>query len=161
MRTLIFTLVVPGTVAGVIPGLILAGTRGTWRLPPQGARWLGVALGLVGVGVYLWTAGLFTWAGKGTPGPWDPPRKLVTSGPYRYSRNPMYVAMFCVVQGVALSAGSWWVAGYGLLLLAIWQTFIVVYEEPKLKSLFGVEYEEYRRRVQRWVGIPGSKSSTH
>lgn len=85
----------------------------------------------------------FVEKGQGTISPLDPTRKLVTSGIYRYSRNPMYLAAIMVVLGEAL---FWWspeVLIYGGVLFTAFFLFVVLHEEPRLRREFGGEYEAY------------------
>lgn len=147
LRTLLFTIVVPGTVGILVPrwvaGPATIATSG-WRL----SGWLPVALGAA---LYLWCGWNFAMRGRGTPGPWDPPRKLVVSGPYRWLRNPMYVAVGLVVQGQAILYGSAAVAWLGPIFWLCTHLFVVFYEEPTLRKLFGADYEAYCRSVPRWI----------
>ncbi len=95
----------------------------------------------------------FAWTGRGTPAPFDPPRHLVVRGPYRWVRNPMYVGMWTFLIGEALALpairremfviiGAAWVLA---------TTFILFYEEPMLRRLFGADYAEYCSNVRRWL----------
>jgi len=90
------------------------------------------------------------FVGKGTPAPFDPPRRLVVRGPYRFVRNPMYIGAALALAGAALFYGSWPLLGYMGLFLLITHLFVRLYEEPVLRRLFGTEYEEYCRVVRRW-----------
>jgi protein-S-isoprenylcysteine O-methyltransferase Ste14 len=110
----------------------------------------GLAIGVPGACLALWCVLTFIRAGRGTPAPFDPPRRLVTTGPYAYVRNPMYVGATLALLGAALFYGSIALAGYAGVFALITHVFVKVYEEPTLGSLFGGEYEEYRRRVGRW-----------
>lgn len=92
----------------------------------------------------------FNFVGRGTPAPFDPPRKLVTSGPYRYVRNPMYIGAVLALSGAALFFTSWMMLLYTLAFLLIVQGFVTAYEEPTLRRLFGEEYEDYCKRTGRW-----------
>ncbi len=156
VRTLIFTLVIPGTVAVYLPrGIIRRETGG--YLPAGGWHWLGalpLALGLAG---YLWCVWDFGTAGRGTPFPLDAPRKLVVRGLYRYVRNPMYVSVLCVVLGQAALFASRNALLYALTVSLLFHLFVLLYEEPALRAQFGDEYDSYRRRVPRW--LPRLKSS--
>jgi protein-S-isoprenylcysteine O-methyltransferase Ste14 len=150
LKTAVFTIVVPGTVAVVIPWLILA-------QPPTGERvspllWLlgGLPI-LIGVGLYLWCAGAFTFVGKGTPAPIDAPVFLVRSGPYQWVRNPMYLAVLAIIIGQAILFRSVALLGYALLVWVIVHLFVVLVEEPSLRSQFGASYEAYLRAVPRWL----------
>ncbi|HSB52888.1 MAG TPA: methyltransferase, partial [Gemmatimonadales bacterium] len=98
LRSAIFTLVFPGTVAGVVPWLLITGSH---RLPLclGAARWLGLAPLVLGLGIYVATAWEFGFAGRGTPAPWDPPRNLVDTGLYAWVRNPMYVGVLLCILG--------------------------------------------------------------
>src|SRR5436309_5298541 len=130
LKTLIFSFLVPGTVAGVIPWLLL-GPGAVLMVP---SIWLaGVVPLALGVGLYLWCAEAFTFIGKGTPAPIDAPKVLVVQGPYRWVRNPMYVAVLLVILGQAILFRSWLLVGYALVFWLVVHTFVVLVEEPSLR----------------------------
>jgi protein-S-isoprenylcysteine O-methyltransferase Ste14 len=147
-KTLLFTFVVPGTVAGLLPYRILTHTE-SWAIGP--ARYIGVPVFAVGVAIYVWCAGSFALKGKGTPAPIDPPKVLIVQGLYRYMRNPMYVGVLSVVLGEAIWFGSPFLFVYGCCVFGLFHTFIRFYEEPKLTELFGEQYTEYCKQVPRWL----------
>ena len=149
-HTVAFTVVVPGTVAGLIPWGLLALEPSAWRIGAAVLGWLGAAPIAFGVWLYAWCAWGFATAGRGTPSPHDPPRELVTTGPYARSRNPMYVAVVAVVVGLAVANGSLALLAYALVLGASFHRRVVRFEEPVLASDFGDAYAAYRARVPRW-----------
>ena len=153
LKNLLFTVLVPGTVAGLVPWWILT-RAGPWQPPEPGLRaFAGLALGLAGLGVYLRCVADFGSAG-GTPAPIDPPRELVVRGLYRYSRNPMYLGVLSVIAGQALLFGSPRLAVYDVLVFGLFHAFVVLYEEPHLRDEFGESYQRLRERVPRWLGRP-------
>ena len=92
----------------------------------------------------------FVFVGKGTPAPFDPPRRLVIRGPYRFVRNPMYIGAGLGLAGAAISYQSMSIAIYAGLFLITAHLFVVFYEEPTLRRMFGPEYERYCGSVRRW-----------
>jgi protein-S-isoprenylcysteine O-methyltransferase Ste14 len=96
--------------------------------------------------------------GRGTPLPSVTARRLVTSGPYSFVRNPMAVAGILQGLAVGLILGSWLVVAYALTGSIVWNTLARPYEEADLRERFGEEFEAYRRRVRCW--IPGIGRST-
>jgi protein-S-isoprenylcysteine O-methyltransferase Ste14 len=93
----------------------------------------------------------FVVAGKGTQAPFDPPRRLVVSGPYHWVRNPMYLGGALAISGAALYYQSLALAAYAGLFLLATHLFVVAYEEPTLRRLFDGAYDEYCRHVRRWL----------
>jgi protein-S-isoprenylcysteine O-methyltransferase Ste14 len=88
--------------------------------------------------------------GGGGPGMAAPPQRIVAQGPYRYTRNPMYLGHLIFMLGLALTFWSW----FALVLLALraaWFQRRVLGDETRLAATFGSEYEAYRTRVKRWV----------
>jgi protein-S-isoprenylcysteine O-methyltransferase Ste14 len=153
LKTLIFSILVPGSVAGVIPWLILQGSGGAVLLLPS--IWMvGFLPLLLGVGLYLWCAGEFTFVGNGTPAPIDAPKVLVIQGPYQWVRNPMYIAVLSVVIGEAILFRSLPLVEYALLVWLVVHLFVVFVEEPSLRGKFGDSYETYLRTVRRWLPRP-------
>ena len=153
----------PATVAALAVGAAFFALW-FWLLP----SWLGFQVDAAGVAQWRWIAAVpsalgfavaircvwdFGWTGHGTPAPIAPPKRLVVVGFYRYVRNPMYLGFFVgwvglwVVFGranmAAITVAS--TAGLGVVL------FVLLYEEPHLRKIFGAEYEEYCRNVRRWV----------
>jgi protein-S-isoprenylcysteine O-methyltransferase Ste14 len=98
-------------------------------------------IGSVGAAIALWCVFTFAFAGKGTPAPFDPPRRLVMRGPYRLVRNPMYIGATLALAGAALFYGSWSILIYAGVFLLVLHLFVVGYEEPTLRRTFGAEYE--------------------
>jgi len=150
LKTIAFTVFVPGTVAGVVPALVL-GWTGLPRFAD--APWLVVAgsvLLVAGVAGYLWCASNFVADGRGTPAPVDAPTVLVNGGLYRLSRNPMYVSVLLAIFGQAVTAASGWVAAYGAAVGVLFHAFVVLCEEPALRRRFGPDYETYCATVKRW-----------
>ena len=143
----LFTLVVPGTVAVLIP-FLLAGGQGPGSVL-QFARAL--CLLVPGMALYLRCVWDFAAWGRGTPAFVDAPKRLVVRGPYRYTRNPMYVSMLATVLGWAVLFGSVWLVIYALVLLAFFWSFVQFHEEAHLTREYGAEYVAYRRRVNRWL----------
>jgi protein-S-isoprenylcysteine O-methyltransferase Ste14 len=147
--TLVFLVVTPGVVAGLIPFWITG-----WRMPAGGWTSPGAIVGVVaiacGVVVLLDAFARFARA-DGTPAPPMPTKHLVVVGPYRFVRNPMYVAVLAIILGQALlfrSVGALLWAGVVLAMVA---TFVRGYEEPTLEEAYGEEYREYRRHVRAWI----------
>jgi protein-S-isoprenylcysteine O-methyltransferase Ste14 len=145
----LFFCIAPGTVVGLIPFLI-----SRWR-PAANVGSLGRLAG----GLLL-AAGLlaliecfvrFVVRGQGTPAPAAAPRRLVVSGLYRHVRNPMYVALVVMVVGQAIWLGSTALATYALVLCVVFHLRVLLYEEPRLAEQFGTSFQEYRRRVPRWI----------
>ncbi len=150
LKNVLFTLLVPGTVAVVVP-LLLVGVP----LPAiQPVSWLGLVLIVPGVALYLWCLWNFATVGRGTPGPWDPTERVVAAGPYRWVRNPMYLAVLAVILGQAVLFNSLALVAYAAVVAVIVHTFVVVYEEPTLAEQFGESYISYRERVERWLPRP-------
>jgi protein-S-isoprenylcysteine O-methyltransferase Ste14 len=110
----------------------------------------GMIIGAVGAAVALWCVFTFAFVGKGTPAPFDPPRRLVIKGPYRFVRNPMYIGAGLALAGAALFYKSLALLSYtGLFFLAS-HLFVLWYEEPTLRRTFGQDYEAYCGRIRRW-----------
>jgi protein-S-isoprenylcysteine O-methyltransferase Ste14 len=112
---------------------------------------LAIPLWLIGSPIILWCFRDFTFKGRGTPMPTDPPRELVVTGPYRYVRNPIYVGVLLIYTGYFLWFGYWTILAYAALAFIGVHSFVVLYEEPALKRKFGASYEEYIKNVPRWV----------
>jgi protein-S-isoprenylcysteine O-methyltransferase Ste14 len=88
----------------------------------------------------------------GTAGMDVPPQRIIDSGPYRYTRNPMYLGHLIFLTGLAITFWSW----FALIILAaraVWFHRRVLHDEARLEAIFGAEYDAYRARVKRW--IPG------
>src|SRR4030067_776137 len=151
LKALLFTFVAPGTVLGLVPGLLLSDGRG--RVPDSLGFLEVLALALAAAGTALYSVCLATFlhVGHGTPAPVDPPPSLVAIGPYRYVRNPMYLAVAAIVAAEALFFRSPAMVAYGSILFAAFHAFVVLYEEPTLHSRLGAPYAWYRSRVPRYL----------
>jgi protein-S-isoprenylcysteine O-methyltransferase Ste14 len=110
----------------------------------------GMVLGAASAAVALWCIFTFATVGRGTPAPFDPPRRLVIRGPYRFVRNPMYIGAGLALASAALFYQSWPLLGYAGLFFLATHLFVLGYEEPVLRRTFGPEYEAYCRQVRRW-----------
>jgi len=151
LKILFFTALVPGTATILVPTMLLRWTH-EWGFSHFGAmQCAGIAAFILGVFTYAWCAYDFGAAGKGTPAPIDPPKTLVIRGLYRYSRNPMYLGILGCLFGEALFFESLTMAVYGTIFCVGFNVFVRFYEEPKLRALFGSQYEEYCERVPRWI----------
>jgi protein-S-isoprenylcysteine O-methyltransferase Ste14 len=116
----------------------------------------GMVFGAAGAAVALWCILTFASTGRGTPAPFDPPRRLVIRGPYRFVRNPMYIGAGLALASAALFYQSWPLLGYAGLFLIATHLFVLSYEEPTLRRTFGPDYEAYCLQVSRWwpLGAP-------
>lgn len=133
-----------------LPERILARTGVTPPAAVGGWQLAGMILGAAGGALALACILTFVFVGKGTPAPFDPPRRLVVRGPYRYLRNPMYLGAGLALAGAAGFYQSLPLLGYAAVFLVVMQLFVVLYEEPTLRQTFDVDYEAYCRRVGRW-----------
>ncbi len=157
LGTLAFSIIVPGTVSILIPWMLIAGDPGV--RPPGGMRLLGLGLVLAGAGLYFWSAWGFAWVGRGTPLPAAAPVELVVWGPYRYVRNPMYLAVLAVLAGEAIVFSSLRVAVLAFVLWPIFHLFVIGYEERRLTKRFGEPYRKYCARVGRWIPSPANREA--
>jgi protein-S-isoprenylcysteine O-methyltransferase Ste14 len=146
-RAMVAFLALPGLFAIALPAWLAS------RSLRAGAGFhaFGVLLLVAGLLLLLWCVREFYVAGKGTLAPWTPPRHLVTTGLYRYTRNPMYVAVAVMLVGWALSFMSAPLATYALIVIVAFHLRVVFGEEPWLASTHGAQWEEYRARVPRWL----------
>lgn len=147
LGSVLFLVIAPGTVAGLLPWLLTG-----WESsdPWVGFQLLGAGLIVAGVGVLMHAFARFALEGIGTPAPVAPTEQLVIGGLYRYVRNPMYLAVGATIVGQALLLGQAILLAYALVFMAAVVAFVKLYEEPTLSKRFGSQYEEYRHAVPGW-----------
>ncbi len=150
IRSVFFTITLPGFVVILIPYLILriSGPITFQDFSPK--QIFSVILWLISVFVLLYCIWSFAKYGEGTLAPVDPPKRLVITAPYRYTRNPMYLAVFSALLSEAIFFNSSGILIFSLIALTLFHLFVLFYEEPKLKAEFGASYEEYIKSVPRW-----------
>ena len=145
-----FLVLVPGVVAGLIPWWLTG-----WDVQEPLPHWLplriaGFILIAAGVAVLLEAFARFVLEGIGTPAPVAPTERLVVGGPYRYVRNPMYLAVGATIAGQGLALGQPILLVYAAAFAVAVASFVRWYEEPTLGRQFGEQYETYRREVPAW-----------
>jgi protein-S-isoprenylcysteine O-methyltransferase Ste14 len=145
-RAVLAFLALPGVVAFLAPWLLVRPISGR----PIDLR--GLVLLLPGLALLFWCVGMFYVSGKGTLAPWAPPRHLVTTGPYRYSRNPMYVAVVLVLWGWAAIFHSRGLVVYAAFVMVAFPLRVVLGEEPWLARTHGDAWTRYAASVPRWLG---------
>lgn len=138
-------LALPGIVAFLVPLVVLA---------PDSAAFdpRGLVLLAPGVVLLLWCVWEFYRSGKGTLAPWTPPAHLVVTGPYRSSRNPMYIGVVLILWGWAVGYHASGLIAYALIMMFVFHLRVVLYEEPWLAQAHGDQWQTYRARVRRWMG---------
>ena len=133
----------PAVVAGVIP---------YWLRPRAGdfhnEGLIALAIGAV---MLLWCVRDFYVVGKGTLSPWDPPRNLVVTGLYKFSRNPMYVAVTLILIGWAMLYRTPALWTYAAIAAVLFHLRIVFFEERYLARTHGDAFARYKTKVGRWV----------
>src|SRR5271157_3227762 len=133
-------------------------------IPFRVPGWLyapGLVLLLAGAALALTTIVFFILEGRGTPAVFDPPKRFVPHGPYRLVRNPMYVGGVTTLLGWGLCIRSVAMVLYALVVFLLVHTFVVLVEEPGLRKRFGQEYQDYCKRVPRWVPRPPLQRLLH
>jgi len=151
LRNLLFTILHPGLVAGLIPHLIVSHQGETSNEAPSVLFYLGAIIFITGCLIVLFCIIELAVRGAGTLSPADPTQKLVISGLYRLSRNPMYIGVTMVLIGEAISTQSRSLWIYTALVFVAFYVFVRYKEEPRLKKDFGSEFYNYTRKVRRWV----------
>jgi protein-S-isoprenylcysteine O-methyltransferase Ste14 len=122
-----------------------------FEIPAPERYWIGgaiVAGSILGLG--LWSVLLFRRGGQ-SENPWKPTLHIVERGPFRVTRNPMYLQMVLVCIGVAIALMNWWLLGLSLICGWVLQRFVILPEEAYLQAKFGETYISYKRRVRRWL----------
>jgi protein-S-isoprenylcysteine O-methyltransferase Ste14 len=119
---------------------------------------LGVVLLIAGGAFVLETTARFAFQGRGTPAPWAPPERFVERGSYRFVRSPMYLGVLLLIVGQALVLGREILYAWAIVAWLMFTAFLVFYEEPQLQRRFGAGYDDYRRRVRRWLPTRPSSS---
>jgi protein-S-isoprenylcysteine O-methyltransferase Ste14 len=150
IRALTYAALFIGLVLIYLPASLLSWSGIARPASIEAQQIAGMAIGAAGAAEALWCVLTFAFIGRGTPAPFDPPRRLVTQGPYRFVRNPMYIGAGLALAGAALFYESLPLLVYTGLFLLITHLFVVLYEEPTLRRTFGQEYEAYCHRVRRW-----------
>lgn len=144
-RALIAFLAMPGMVAFAIPATWLWHTSRLDLVHP-----VGLAALVPGAIALLWCVRDFYVSGKGTLAPWAPPERLVVVGLYRFSRNPMYVAVVLVLLGWSVSFASRSLLAYTAVVAIAFHLRVVFGEEPWLARTHGGEWQQYASQVPRW-----------
>lgn len=150
IRNVVFTIVIPG----------LGGVWAPWRIVSRGGHsatpvaWEAMPVITLGVALYVWCVWNFAAVRDGTPGPWDAPARVVAAGPYRWVRNPIYLAALLVVLGEAWLFTSLPLLAYAGAMAVCFHLFVIGYEERTLRRRFGDAYAQYQRSVSRWIPRP-------
>ena len=105
---------------------------------------------LIGMSLILWAVRLFLKAGTAIK-PFEASTKMIVAGPYRWSRNPIYLGMVIILFGIGLALGT--LTPFAILPLFVWliQKDFIAHEESMLDKSFGAAYAEYKKRIRRWL----------
>ena len=147
----------PGVVAlpPVLYGvafLVVLVLRSLWPMPifPAAYLWTGLTVAVIGIGIAIW--GRRTMRAAGTNiNPSLPALAIVQSGPFRYSRNPLYLALTLLFLGLTLAVNTWWGIVVLVPLASVMHVGVVLREERYLDQKFGEAYRQYRSRVRRYL----------
>lgn len=145
IKAVIAFLYLPGLLAFFLP--VIIGIYDPWRssfIP------IGIIVILFGLTILIWCVRDFYISGRGTLAPWNPPKKLIVIGLYRFMRNPMYIGVLILVLGWSVLFSSPLLVLYLCILALSFHIRTVVYEEPYLKKRFKGEWDLYRQKVPRW-----------
>ena len=143
----LFLVLAPGTMAVLVPYLLTGWDAAD---PWIAAQVAGAVLIAAGAAVLLDAFARFALQGLGTPSPTTPTERLVITGPNRYVRNPMYLAVTALILGQWLLLGRPVLLAWAFVFLATTYAFVRGYEEPTLLAEYGEEYERYRATVPGW-----------
>lgn len=137
---------------GVLAGWLLD-RRWRWTITESPAAWrtaLAVLFALVWFALFISAASLFRRAGTSLI-PYKPTSAFVVSGPYRFTRNPMYVSMTALYLAAMFALNSWWPMVFLPVVLLVIQRTVIAREERYLRQRFPEEYPAYCARVRRWL----------
>lgn len=148
LKSLLYLILVAGLGAGYLPFVVVPRNP---QVETGLFAYLAIPLWLIGAVIVLWCFADFTFKGHGTPNPVDPPTELVTTGVYRYVRNPIYVATLTIIIGHFFWFKAIGLLAYAVVVFLICHLFVLFYEEPTLRKKFGVAYEHYCQSVPRWI----------
>jgi len=157
LRTLGWFLALPVPIVGLLPWWINRRVGGPFLWEARPLQWVGLWLIFNGLGLAGWCVNLFNVKGQGTPVPFDPPKRFVVTGPYRFVRNPMILGLWLVLLGEAALYHSRSILWYTLCLMVLATLFVRYWEEPDLERRFGEAYRAYKRQVPAWVPRPHTK----
>lgn len=150
LRTVFWTVLVPGTVTIFLPRLILAQRISALPRTWSTAQYLSLLLMVVGAAILIRCVWDFAAVGRGTLSFVDAPKKLVIVGLYRYVRNPMYIGVLLVLMGETVLFKSVPLLKYTAGWFVVVNLAVLLYEEPTLRHRFGESYDQYCRSVHRW-----------
>ena len=150
VRALTYATLFVGLVLFFLPAQLLPSSALARPETIGGLEVAGIAVAAGGAAIAVWCILSFAVVGRGTPAPFDPPRRLVVRGPYAVVRNPMYIGAGLTLAGASLFYRSLPLLGYTVAFFAVTHLFVVMYEEPTLRRTFGADYETYGRLVGRW-----------
>jgi protein-S-isoprenylcysteine O-methyltransferase Ste14 len=152
LKSLFFLILVPGLLIGYFPYLIP--THDSELISLGIFHYLAIPVLFIGWLAMLWCFWNFLLTGKGTPAPINPPKELVAVGLYGFVRNPMYVSGIVALLGWMVWSPSLPLIVAPLIFFTAAHLFVTLYEEPTLRKKFGAGYEDYCRRVPRWIPRP-------
>jgi protein-S-isoprenylcysteine O-methyltransferase Ste14 len=150
VRAITYATLFIGFVLVFLPAQVLSAAGVTRPASFGAAQVAGAIIAAAGAAVAIWCILTFAFVGRGTPAPFDPPRRLVVRGPYRFVRNPMYLGAGLALAGAALFYETAVLLAFVAGFLVVTHLFVVFYEEPTLRRSFGEGYEAYCRQVRRW-----------
>jgi protein-S-isoprenylcysteine O-methyltransferase Ste14 len=145
-RSIAALIVLPGTVAFAIP-ILIGATAGT----PMRSPVIALIFALPGTVVLLWCVREFYAVGRGTLAPWSPPQHLVTTGPYQFSRNPMYISVCTILMGWYALWGSRTLIVYAAIVACAFYARVLLVEERSAARQYAAAWAAYRSRVPRWL----------
>ncbi len=150
VKSLVFLLLAPGVVAVVIPYFIINSDVKIYQLNLPTLKLLSIPLTVYGAFLLLLSFWYFSYHGKGTPAPIDPPKALVIKGPYKYTRNPMYVGVVSILLGIFFYYQTMSLLIYAFFCAVAFHLRIILNEEIVMEKKFGPTYLEYKQNVRRW-----------
>ena len=145
-----FTITIPGAVVIGVPYWILRRSDPLTAPRPSLLTVVAALVGLASVGALLHSICGFAVHGRGTLAPVDAPKVLVVRGLYRHTRNPMYLAVVCILLAEGILFSSYGVLTYAAICFVLFHLFVVFYEEPRLRTQFASAYDRYCQAVPRW-----------